>query len=125
MLEVAGGWNEVLLRFLSDHVPGMERYADRTMILLIDFDARERRLEEAKGRIPENLADRVFLLGAFSEPEALKKALSDSYEGIGRKLAQDCREGTDGTWGHPLLRHNAAELDRLRTRVNPILFRGF
>jgi len=37
-------------------------------------------------------------------------------------MAKDCREDTDTTWGHPLLRHNTGELDRLREHVRPILF---
>jgi hypothetical protein len=37
-------------------------------------------------------------------------------------LAKDCREGTDTTWWHALLQHNASELDRLRACVRPILF---
>jgi hypothetical protein len=77
-----------------------------------------------QARIPERLADRVFILGALSEPEALKANLG-SYETIGLKMARDCREETNTTWGHDLLRHNASELDRLRERVRPILFPSF
>jgi hypothetical protein len=38
------------------------------------------------------------------------------------KLGMDCRDGTDTTWRHELLRHNAGELGRLNDRVRPILF---
>ena len=91
------------------------------MILLIDFDGREERLQYAKARIPERLIGRVFILGALSEPESLRANLG-SYETIGLALARDCREETDTTWGHDLLRHNASELDRLRGSVLSILF---
>ena len=57
-----------------------------------------------------------------SEPGELKKADLGSYENIGRAMAQNCREETDTTWGHDLLRHNAIEIGRLRERVRPILF---
>jgi hypothetical protein len=63
----------------------------------------------------------VFILGALTKPEALKADLGD-YEIIGLKMARDCREETDTTWGHRLLRHNSSELDRLRASVRPILF---
>jgi hypothetical protein len=122
VLEEVGGWKEVLLRFRTDHIAGMERYADRFIILLIDFDAQEGRLQYAKAGVPEQFSERVFFLGAWTEPEALKKALSRTYEEIGQDLARDCRDGNDNTWRHELLRHNAAELDRLRTSVRPILF---
>jgi hypothetical protein len=121
VLEEAGGWNEVLERFISDYATGMELYTGRYMVLLIDFDGKEERLQDVKVRIPGHLRERVFILGALSEPEALRKDLG-SYETIGLAMAQDCREDTDTTWGHELLRHNAGELERLRESVRPILF---
>jgi hypothetical protein len=122
VLPPAGGWTKVLERFKSDHVAGMERCPNRFMVLLIDFDGRRDRLEKAKAAIPANLADRVFVLGALSQPEALKAALGLTFENIGSAMADDCREETDTTWGHELLRHNANELERLRQRVRSILF---
>jgi hypothetical protein len=122
VLRVAGGWNEVLSLFKSEHEVEMRRCRCRSMVLLIDFDGSEERLTEAKAKIPTDLTDRVFILGAWTEPEALRQANLGSYEKIGRDLATDCREGTDRVWGHDLLRHNASELDRLREQVRPILF---
>jgi len=122
VLSVAGGWKNVLNLFNSDHVIEMDRNSNRLVILLIDFDEDENRLEAAKAAIPEHLADRVFVLGALSEPEDLKRANLGSYETIGLRLAKDCCEETDTTWGHDLLRHNTGELDRLREHVRPILF---
>jgi hypothetical protein len=121
VLPVAGGWNEVLKRFKSEHVMDMDRYPNRFMVLLIDFDGRDDRLEIANAAIPEHLADRVFVLGAWSNPEALNAALG-TYEKIGSLMANDCREQTDTTWAHDLLRHNASELERLRQHVCTILF---
>jgi hypothetical protein len=121
VLPVAGGWNEVLELFLADHVREMVLNTARFMVLLIDFDGNDDRLDDARNRIPEHLRGRVFILGAWSEPEDLKKALG-AYETIGAAMAQDCREDTDTIWGHDLLRHNAGELARLRDQVRPILF---
>jgi hypothetical protein len=122
VLPVAGGWNEVLNLFESEHAVEMDHYPHRFMVLLIDFDGIEDRLENARVRIPVHLTDRVFILGALSDPEALRRATLRSYETIGKAMAEDCREGTDTIWGHDLLRHNAIEIDRLRQRVRPILF---
>lgn len=101
----------------------METYPDRFMVLLIDFDGKEKRRNEVKAEVPLNLRERVFVLGVLSEPEDLKKALG-SYESIGLALAKDCREGTDTTWRHKLLRNNDEELARLRKYVSPILFKS-
>ena len=92
------------------------------MILLVDFDGREERLTNVKAAIPAQLIERVFILGAWTNPEELRRAVVLSYEEIGLALARDCREETEGTWGHNLLRHNAPELGRLRPRLCPVLF---
>ncbi len=121
VLEEAGGWNEVLNRFRSDHIIEMDRYDKRFMILLIDFDDEEGRLDNAKAIVPDRLKDRVFILGTWSEPEALRQDLG-SYEAIGLEMAKDCREETATIWRHRLLQHNESELNRLRACVRPILF---
>jgi hypothetical protein len=121
VLRPAGGWNVVLEQFKSNHLKGMELWQERFMVLLIDFDRRRERLDVAKAVVPKHLVDRVFVLGVWSEPEALKESLG-SYEQIGMAIAEDCREETDTTWGHILLRHNAGELERLRGHVRSILF---
>jgi hypothetical protein len=101
----------------------MDRYTDRHMVLLIDFDGEEGRLNHAMERIPERSRGRVFSLGSWTEPEALKSAGLGSYEAIGGRMANACREGPDATWGPDLLRHNESEIGRLRQHVRPILFR--
>jgi hypothetical protein len=121
VLPVAGGWTQVLDRFLSDEAVDMENCPGRHMVLLIDFDNNPQRLSDVRSRIPENLRERVFILGVWSEPEDLKSTLG-SYESIGSAMARDCREETSSTWGHDLLRHNEEELTRLRKYVRPILF---
>jgi hypothetical protein len=122
VLEEAGGWNQVLERFCSIYASEMDRWQQRFMVLVIDFDKHSNRLAVAKSRIPEHLLDRVFILGAWSEPEELRATLGCPYEDIGLGMARDCREGTDTTWGHPMLQHNATEIDRLRQHVRPVLF---
>ncbi len=122
VLPEAGGWMQVLARFHSNHESEMELFAGRFMVLLIDFDGNEERITGIKAQIPQHLAERVFVLGALSKPEALRQASLGSYEQIGLAAARDCREDTAVIWGHDLLRHNVGELERLRTCVRPILF---
>jgi hypothetical protein len=103
------------------HSAEMDRWPRQRMVLLIDFYNVEGRLPDAKARIPVRLTRRVFILGVLSKPEDLKADLG-AFEKIGLAMARDCREETNTTWGHDLLRHNANELDRLRQNVRPILF---
>ena len=121
VLPEAGGWREVLDRFNSEHRPDMERNGNRFMILLLDFDGREDRLNEVRTSIPEHLQARVFVLGVWTEPEDLRQNFG-SYETIGLAVANDCYDNTEVILTHELLRHNSAELDRLRTDVRRILF---
>ncbi len=118
VLEVAGGWLRVLDEFNDNYARSMERYPRRFMILLIDFDGKPDRLKTVRAKIPENLMERVFFLGTLTEPEKFRESL----ETVGLALAKDCREETEMTWGHQLLKHNASELQRLREHVRPILF---
>ncbi|MSV28306.1 MAG: hypothetical protein EXQ52_06120 [Bryobacterales bacterium] len=92
------------------------------MVLLIDFDGGQRRLDQAKAAIPDSLKDRVFVLGVLTEPESLRAKLEQTYEEIGHAMAEDCHQETTMTWGHELLKHNTSEVDRLRTHVRPFLF---
>jgi len=121
ILGVAGGWGNVLDRFREEHIPQMDRYANRFMVLLIDFDDQQDRMTRVRAEIPAHLIDRVFVLGVRTEPENLTRNLG-SYETIGKAMAKDCRDNTEVTWTHPLLRHNAGELERLRKHIRPILF---
>jgi hypothetical protein len=121
ILTEAGGWLAVLDQFARDQVTDMRRVTKRLMVLLIDFDNDTERLRRVKEKIPLDLADRVFVVGALGEPEDLKADLG-SYESIGAALAQACRDNIDGHWAHDLLQHNAGELARLREHVRPILF---
>ncbi len=124
VLEEVGGWLEVIDRFNLDHTADMEKYPDRYMVLLIDFDDKPERLQAIMQRIPDTVSARVFVLGSLGDPEELRKKLG-SYETIGRALAKDCREGTYQTWRHELLKHNQPELDRLTSPLRPILFESF
>lgn len=121
VLAPSGGWVRVLEHFRSEHASELQICDYRFMVLLIDCDGIEDRLEGARTSIPGHLRDRVFVLGVLTDPEALRREIG-SYETIGGQMADDCRAGTDKIWGHKLLRHNATEIDRLRRYVRPILF---
>jgi hypothetical protein len=122
LLRVAGGWTRVRDCFASDHVAAMRRNENRFMVLLVDFDGDIGRLKAVKAAIPEDLTERVFVLGALKQPEALRQAGLGSYEAIGMAMANDCRSGTQLVWAHEQLRHNEGELARLRQAVCGFLF---
>ena len=130
VLPIAGGWGKVVEKFLKNHVSKMQEFSKRMMVLLIDFDGKVDRLSDVKSQIPEDLQDRVFILGVLSDPEDLK-GIKKKFESIGTgkleqigdTLANDCsNDNTNGLWGHDLLKHNKTELDRMILSVKPFLF---
>ena len=130
VLQFAGGWGDVVQEFLHDYVPIMRKYPQTMIALLIDFDDRkpnfssyEDRLKYIKSQIPDDLKEKVFILGSRTSPEKLKTAMnSKSFEAIGESLAKDCAENTNETWGHELLKHNEKEVRRMIANVKPFLF---
>ncbi|WP_414576367.1 hypothetical protein [Anabaena sp. CCY 9402-a] len=109
----AGGWTKVLDKFTENHVPELRIYSQRMIVLLIDFDKREDRLSYVENKIPEELKNRVFVLGVQSNPESLKRDINKTFEDIGDALAKDCSDKNNELWGHDLLKHNKTELDRM------------
>ena len=101
----------------------MRSYEKRMFLLLIDFDNDDNRLKKVCDEIPKDLQNRVFVLGSGSEPKNLKKQINlNSLEDIGKALSEDCVNDMDNTWGHPLLKHNKSELERMIITVKPFLF---
>jgi len=122
VLPPARGWRAVAEKFRRDYVSTMRQYSGRRMVLLIDFDEKDDRFEVISQQIPDDLKNRVFILGVADEPETLRKSLGKSFESIGETLAANCSDNTDGLWGHDFLRHNKTELERMISSVKPFIF---
>ncbi|WP_373526458.1 hypothetical protein [Nostoc sp.] len=122
VLPVARGWKNVVKKFTNHYAFKMRQYPHRMIALLIDFDQDKDRLSYVKLQIPDDLEDRVFVLGVLSEPESLKRDIKKDFEKIGEALAKDCSDNTNELWGHDLLKHNKTELDRMILSVKPFLF---
>jgi hypothetical protein len=99
----------------------MRKITARHVLILIDFDRDPGRRDEVQKYIPDDLKDRVFVLGVWSSPEELRNDQRITFEEIGRKLREDCPTGPGGIWSHELLKHNAEELDRMSKRLGSIL----
>ena len=122
LLPNAGGWAKVRDVFKTVHAKELSNYGTRYMVLLVDFDEEARRGDQLRAVVPQDLTERVFVLGVWSEPEDLKRAGLGSLETVGRELARECRGGSRTLWNHRLLQHNATVLDRLTQIVRPFLF---
>lgn len=122
VLPEAGGWEKVRDDFEDVHRQEMDRRPERHMVLLIDFDKNPARRADVQSTIPSSLENRVFILGVWSDPEKLRASGVGSFETVGEKLADECRDGSSALWSHDLLKHNAEELERMGPILGPILF---
>lgn len=124
VLTSAGGWKKVVEKFEKQHIPVLENDPNRHVVLVLDFDCDQNRFTSIQQKIPPQYRDRVFVVGAWSEPEKLRGSLGD-YESIGSLLVDECSDETSDTfptWQHELLVHNQGELIRMQRILNPILF---
>jgi hypothetical protein len=123
VMPTAGGWTKACDKLAAEYITIMRNNANTHVVLLIDFDDQEDRRAKVHDEIPSEFGSRVFIIGAKSVPEDLRRARLGTFEEIGRKLAEDCRSGSRGNWDHELLRHNLAEVDRMSPILKPIIFR--
>lgn len=117
VLPPAGGWMKALEKIGGDYQSRLTKYPDALLAVIIDFDKDLSRIDYAREQVPETLRDRVFILGAASRPEDLRKSGLGKFEEIGEALARDCRNGTLTVWRDDQLRHNLPEAERLRDRL--------
>ena len=133
---VAKGWQEAFKGFEENIAPTMQRFKERRVLIVIDFDLNfPDRLQHAKATyIDQSIQDRVFVIGCSDEPKDLLAELANvghktSRKQVGADLAAECvgapPNGPGGgpvSWSHAMLAHNRPELDRLRTSVGKLLF---
>jgi hypothetical protein len=114
---VANGWKKAVDRFVDDHSGLMRKHKMRHVLIMIDFDRREDRRDYIWKEIPNDLKDRVFVMGSQVDPERLCARLGLSREKIGAALADECagRQGT--VWQSDMLAHNQMELERMRSTI--------
>jgi hypothetical protein len=121
VLKPAGGWVKAVDSIRSC---GLLQNPERRLLVLIDFDDNvETRLPEVLAGIPQDVVDRVYILGTATNPERLKVSMGMSLEKIGLEVARQCADRKDDLWKHALLQHNAAELARLTKDVRGIVIR--
>ena len=117
------GWSSVINKFESKMISYLNEYQKGYVIMVIDFDdhydERKRMIEE---KIPSNLYNRVFVLGAKKEPEDLKRNLGLNYEAIGEKMADGFLDNNHQLWECEDLKHNLEELHRACIQIRSFIY---
>ena len=123
VLVPARGWPHVLEEFKRTQVSYLREYSQGHLVLLIDFDDDfPNRLACFQREMPADVADRVYVLGALTEAETLKRLSGKKLGPIGITLADECRNNIQTLWNCAQLQHNQQELARLIVQVKPFLF---
>lgn len=123
VLNPARGWPNVLDQFETDQISQLRKYRHQHLVLLIDFDDQyPARLTQFQLAMPSDVQDRVYVLGALTEAETLKRESGKKFGPLGQALAQACADDDDRLWTLGQLKHNESELQRLQTNVKPFLF---
>jgi hypothetical protein len=123
VMRPADGWSGVLNKFETQHIAYLRNYSKGHVVLLIDFDNQyATRRVRFDNIIPEDLKNRVFVIGVKENPELLKQSIGKDFEAIGLQLAEDCYKGVDGLWTHEHLVQNDPDRIKLIQFVKPIIF---
>ena len=70
----AGGWPNVLKTFQDEYIRWLMNYHHGRVVMLIDFDGNvDQRRTLFEQAIPDELKERVFVVGTKDKPEILKK----------------------------------------------------
>ena len=120
---VSRGWTKGRDRLLELCDRYLKIHTGAHALLIIDFDQQADRASEIKDRLPSEVRDRVFIIGVFSEPEALKRSTKKKGEEIGQLVAAGCKAKNSDIWEQePLLIHNLEEIQRLSQAVRDLFF---
>jgi hypothetical protein len=123
VMPCADGWPGVLSKFETQYIHYLRNNHKGYVILLIDFDNKYTSQRDRFGRAtPDDLKDRVFVVGVRETPEALRQAVGKGLEAIGWELADNCYQGVEGLWADDHLKHNDPDRIKLVDAVKSILF---
>lgn len=125
VMPLAGGWAHAVRLLHDEYVAKLRENPRAHVVLVVDFDGCfDDRHSRILNDIPSDIRDRVFVVGPKETPEKLKGELSQSFESIGRSLADDCDADAKGLWVHEQLSHNKDDRQRLAEAIRPFLFVG-
>lgn len=109
------GWGKVFKDFQSS-IKLLKKFQERHILLLMDFDYEfDSRLEKFHKSVPEELKNRVFILGIDNkESEDLAKYFKCNTEEVGKKLVKDCPDSDLSSWKNTHLECNLSEIERMK-----------
>lgn len=124
--ELAGGWTKAVDNLSNFWIDNLRNNLNLFLLILIDSDRDPNRISQIISKIPNDLKERIFVMGCFNEPEILKqqshiaikqmdKKAKISNENVGKVLFQHCKDNPENNlWYSDELKHNLTEIERLK-----------
>lgn len=100
----------------------MKKYEAAILLVLIDSDKRESRVQDMMERVPDFIRDRIFIISSAKNAEKTNSFFGGGKkEKLGWKLAESCINGACELWREDPLAHNVAMIERFQQKF-PSLF---
>lgn len=124
--ELAAGWCKAIDNLENSWINKLQDNPNLFLLVLIDSDGRMDRIQEIKSKLPNDLINRISVMGCFHQPETLKKQAHTaikqmdkkakvSDENVGKALFQHCKDNPENNlWHSDELKHNLAEIEQLK-----------
>ena len=122
IMSLAGGWLKAIEIIRDEHVLKLQKNKYSHVLGIIDCDGDDERIANELAKFPDDLVDRIFLLGAIQTPEVFRKNVGDKSERIGERMADECFNETFDLWNHEDLIHLSDEIQRAKHVIRPIVF---
>ena len=122
IMPLAGGWLKVINIINDEYVPKLQQNKYSHVLGIIDCDGDDERIANELAKFPDEVADRIFLLGAIETPEIFRQKVGDNSERIGERMAEECFNESYDLWNHEDLAHVSYEIQRAATTIRPIVF---
>ena len=122
IMPLAGGWLKVIGIIRDEYVSKLQKNKYSHVLGIIDCDGDHERIATELAKFPDDVVDRIFLLGAIQTPELFQQKVGDKSERIGERMAEECFNETFDLWNHEDLVHVSDEIQRAKHVIRPIVF---
>jgi len=114
IVDVARGWLKVVGVIKDEYVPLLKNNLNSHVLGIIDCDKDADRIAEQLENFPEDIRNRIFLLGV--------RSAKMHFAEIGEKLADECYKDELDLWNHEMLSYSSSEALRAKDVLRELVF---
>ena len=122
IVDVARGWLKVVGVIKDEYVPLLKNNLNSHVLGIIDCDKDVDRIAEQLENFPEDIRNRIFLLGVNENPQEFKRSAKMHFAEIGEKLADECYKDELDLWNHEMLSYSSSEALRAKDVLRELVF---